>query len=502
MAKKRKNPTVGRQTWVEFSPVEVDDITGCTSIGKVRILLSSTRDFLKASPSRSTIVSRAGQKGFDALLGQAKIFAGLQSGRTGNPRSSPYSWASARNGKWHRTVTEKPSWTRDETALCGITFRPVNVTWSEEPPTTERFKCKHCLVSDTASRRGDWKIIDRSTGLYWSNADGWVSKGTSDTFSDAEKAKLNLPVGGEWSLARRHNVDDEGGGAECNCGLHDCRKCNAAFLCCDGCRSGPGNAPWCSNGGCECHLCEDPALDIEGPGGITPRDRMEGRGGNVCPYCGEAALITDGDGRTSCSACREDIEPGRSGNPAPLCASGTLADREHGPGRYTYPCPEHGPHPFCERCHWLLRQEQFGGTMEKCPVRFREAISFDRSGNPNYDYEDGSEAPSCPACGGPGNFLGTLGRLEHFRCRNCAMDFHREANPGQIQKIEKAPQGGWWWKTYTPNGREVPLPWRGPMWIPPIWKHKYTEHGTFTTREFAEEALRAFNAECRAEERS
>ena len=36
------------------------------------------------------------------------------------------------------------------------------------------------------------------------------------------------------------------------------------------------------------------------------------------------------------------------------------------------------------------------------------------------------EAPDetyCPECGGPGKFIGTLGTREHFRCRDCGMDF-------------------------------------------------------------------------------
>jgi transposase-like protein len=33
---------------------------------------------------------------------------------------------------------------------------------------------------------------------------------------------------------------------------------------------------------------------------------------------------------------------------------------------------------------------------------------------------------SCPACGGPGVALGSLGRLMHYRCRNCGINFHCE----------------------------------------------------------------------------
>jgi len=35
-------------------------------------------------------------------------------------------------------------------------------------------------------------------------------------------------------------------------------------------------------------------------------------------------------------------------------------------------------------------------------------------------------APSCPYCGGHGIFLGQLGRLNHYRCRDCGATFHEE----------------------------------------------------------------------------
>lgn len=30
----------------------------------------------------------------------------------------------------------------------------------------------------------------------------------------------------------------------------------------------------------------------------------------------------------------------------------------------------------------------------------------------------------CPACNGSGQYLGTLGTLDHFTCRNCGATFH------------------------------------------------------------------------------
>ena len=59
----------------------------------------------------------------------------------------------------------------------------------------------------------------------------------------------------------------------------------------------------------------------------------------------------------------------------------------------------------------------------------------------------------CPICGGPSSSLGTLGDLEHWRCRNCGMDHsesyfdrnldnvHAERHPGlgadlELQRID------------------------------------------------------------------
>lgn len=39
------------------------------------------------------------------------------------------------------------------------------------------------------------------------------------------------------------------------------------------------------------------------------------------------------------------------------------------------------------------------------------------------DDDEGLEPPPCPRCGGPGEFLGQLGRLVWLRCRDCGTDF-------------------------------------------------------------------------------
>lgn len=35
----------------------------------------------------------------------------------------------------------------------------------------------------------------------------------------------------------------------------------------------------------------------------------------------------------------------------------------------------------------------------------------------------------CPACGGPAVHLGALGRVNHFRCRDCGALTHADAEP-------------------------------------------------------------------------
>lgn len=54
------------------------------------------------------------------------------------------SWGSVRGGKWHKTVSAEPTFTRDEESLCGITFRPLNVTHGEPPRAAPRFICTKC----------------------------------------------------------------------------------------------------------------------------------------------------------------------------------------------------------------------------------------------------------------------------------------------------------------------------------------------------------------------
>jgi hypothetical protein len=58
-------------------------------------------------------------------------------------------YVAARNGKWHRAVVAEPTFMRDEATSCGLTFRPLNVTWNGKlPPTTRAYMCQRpgCAV--------------------------------------------------------------------------------------------------------------------------------------------------------------------------------------------------------------------------------------------------------------------------------------------------------------------------------------------------------------------
>ena len=46
---------------------------------------------------------------------------------------------------------------------------------------------------------------------------------------------------------------------------------------------------------------------------------------------------------------------------------------------------------------------------------------------PMYDENESTlEYATCPACGGDGGYLGTLGNLDWFRCIYCGAEFKKE----------------------------------------------------------------------------
>lgn len=96
----------------------------------------------------------------------------------------------------------------------------------------------------------------------------------------------------------------------------------------------------------------------------------------------------------------------------------------------------HGPNQFMSGNVIALKEPvtNFGRTMQDVQVRDpRNTTSWvtvwsDADGEVYRENLSEQEAPSCPACNGPGVYMGTLGNLDHFRCRNCGMDFSRPAD--------------------------------------------------------------------------
>lgn len=166
-----------------------------------------------------------------------------------------------------------------------------------------------------------------------------------------------------------------------------------------------------------------PNVDDEGP------PEPDGVPGEVCPHgnswssgCSECETAERAKG--GCEICMRD-------HPTEECDVGSEDGRE--PGHFDSSCSD-DPYEHCTLCT----------TWKLCP-RHRGMDALPRAGNPGNrsaretgdlsDDEFVSEAPSCPMCGGEGNFLGQLGHLEHFRCRQCGMDFNRKANPIEGEKV-------------------------------------------------------------------
>jgi len=81
--------------------------------------------------------------------------------------------------------------------------------------------------------------------------------------------------------------------------------------------------------------------------------------------------------------------------------------------------------------------EGIGGAVEAlAPLAFLAATAKTAWGDE--DEEDNYEPVYCPMCNHEGAFLGTLGRLDHFRCPSCGMDFNREHGKIAAAKKKKA----------------------------------------------------------------
>lgn len=65
-------------------------------------------------------------------------------------------------------------------------------------------------------------------------------------------------------------------------------------------------------------------------------------------------------------------------------------------------------------------------TYEQQIAKRRADGLLEHCGHCPEDFDEPLDNPECPACGGPGVPLGSLGRRMHFRCRNCGYDFSQE----------------------------------------------------------------------------
>jgi len=85
---------------------------------------------------------------------------------------------------------------------------------------------------------------------------------------------------------------------------------------------------------------------------------------------------------------------------------------------------------YCTECRWALTHP----TPKATRRRARR--------NPAPRRNSHLEGEPCDVCGGPLNFMGTLGNLEWYRCRNCGMEIQSQApreNPltgGEVREIE------------------------------------------------------------------
>ncbi len=48
---------------------------------------------------------------------------------------------------------------------------------------------------------------------------------------------------------------------------------------------------------------------------------------------------------------------------------------------------------------------------------------------------------NCPACDGPGIFIGQLGNLAHFKCQHCGIEFHTIDVPESYCEEEEETDG-------------------------------------------------------------
>lgn len=62
---------------------------------------------------------------------------------------------SVAGGKWHRAIVPEPTFMHDEKTACGLTVRPLNVTFNGKWPdyAPKSCYCKHCARLDAAQTK-------------------------------------------------------------------------------------------------------------------------------------------------------------------------------------------------------------------------------------------------------------------------------------------------------------------------------------------------------------
>lgn len=81
-------------------------------------------------------------------------------------------YVSVAGGKWHRAVVARPTFMHDEQTACGLTVRPLNVTWDGNRPdyVLPSAFCKHCeakaIVEPEPVLPSWWIARGDKTGIY------------------------------------------------------------------------------------------------------------------------------------------------------------------------------------------------------------------------------------------------------------------------------------------------------------------------------------------------
>lgn len=74
------------------------------------------------------------------------------------------------------------------------------------------------------------------------------------------------------------------------------------------------------------------------------------------------------------------------------------------------------------------------------PGSLQDSAPSEMSPNKFYEQEENINEdifPSCPTCGSDNtNKLGVLGKLAHYKCRNCGMEFSEKETPDIDHKVE------------------------------------------------------------------